>query len=197
MKTLSCMVLAGALVFTSCGNGGNETATSDSITNKEGQATVTQPDTSMRPLTPTVDQKSVDFAVTAANAGMKEIELSQWEQNYGTRQDAKDFAAMMITDHTQAADNLKKIAADKHIILPNLVPDSDRNTIDKLKTKKQGKEIDKAYVDEMVSDHRKAVKLFEDAAKDITDPDLRNFAAQTLPVLQKHQDTIKKIRAGM
>lgn len=197
MKTLSCMVLAGALVFTSCGNGGNETATSDSITNKEGQATVTQPDTSMRPLTPTVDQKSVDFAVTAANAGMKEIELSQWEQNYGTRQDAKDFAAMMITDHTQAADNLKKIAADKHIVLPNLVPDSDRNTIDKLKTKKQGKEIDKAYVDEMVSDHRKAVKLFEDAAKDITDPDLRNFAAQTLPVLQKHQDTIKKIRAGM
>lgn len=197
MKTLSCMVLAGALVFTSCGNGGNETATSDSITNKEGQVTVAQPDTSMRPLTPTVDQKSVDFAVTAANAGMKEIELSQWEQNYGTRQDAKDFAAMMITDHTQAADNLKKIAADKHIVLPNLVPDSDRNTIDKLKTKKQGKEIDKAYVDEMVSDHRKAVKLFEDAAKDITDPDLRNFAAQTLPVLQKHQDTIKKIRAGM
>jgi len=197
MKTLSCMVLAGALVFSSCGNGGNETATSDSIANKEGQATVTQPDTSMRPLTPTVDQKSVDFAVTAANAGMKEIELSQWEQNYGTRQDAKDFAAMMITDHTQAADNLKKIAADKHITLPNLVPDSDRNDIDKLKTKKQGKEVDKAYVDEMVSDHRKAVKLFEDAAKDVTDPDLRNFAAQTLPVLQKHQDHIKKIKAGM
>ncbi|NCI45642.1 DUF4142 domain-containing protein [Sediminibacterium soli] len=197
MKTSSLIVLAGVSFMASCGNGNNGTKTEDSVSNKEGQAMVTQPDTTLKTATVAVDQKTADFAIAAANAGMKEIELAKWEQEYGTRQDAKDFAGMMITDHTNAANELKRIASTKSLTLPNLVPDSERENMDKMKTKKQGKEVDKAYVNEMVDDHRKAVKLFEDAAKDVTDMDLKNFASQTLPVLQKHFDHIKAIKAKM
>jgi putative membrane protein len=128
---------------------------------------------------------------------MKEIELAKWAQEYGTRQDVKDFAAMMITDHTKAADELKQIAKTKNITLPVMVPDGVRNDIDKMKTKKSGSDLDKSYVKEMVSDHKDAVDLFEDAAKNATDPDLKNFAAKTLPVLQHHYDGIKAIKARM
>jgi putative membrane protein len=200
MKTLSCMLLAGTIFICSCGNGGNENKNGDSsaaIANKEGEAMVQQPDTSLKSATPSVDEKCVEFATKAANAGMKEIELGKWAQEYATRQDVKDFGAAMITDHTNAAAELKSIAATKNVTLPTMVPEGVRNDIDKMKTKKQGKEIDKAYVDEMVKDHKDAVKLFEDASKNATDADLKNFAAKTLPTLQHHYDMVKAIKAKM
>lgn len=200
MKKLSFLVITGAILFCSCGNGGNEDKTKDTtaaVSNKEGEATVTQPDTAMKGQQPTVDAKCVEFVNRAINAGLKEVELGKWAKEYGTRSDVKDFGSMMVTDHTAAGEELKKIAVSKHITVPNLVPDAVRNDIDKMKTKKQGPEVDKAYVSEMVSDHKDAVKLFEDASKNATDADLKNFAAKTLPTLQHHLDAIQKIKAKM
>ena len=37
-----------------------------------------------------------------------------------------------------------------------------------------------------VSAHQDAVKLFEKASNDVKDPDIKQFAIQTLPVLQQH-----------
>jgi len=199
MKKLSFVVLAGAFFFCSCGNGENEKKNDDTVNvaNKNAEAVINQPDTSLHTATPTVDEKCVEFATKAANAGMKEIELGKWAQEYGTRQDVKDFAGMMINDHTKAADELKQIARSKNVTLPVMVPDGVRNDLDKMKTKKTGSDLDKAYVNEMVDDHKDAVKLFEDAAKNATDADLKNFAAKTLPVLQHHYDAIKAIKARM
>ena len=59
--------------------------------------------------------------------------------------------------------------------------------------KKTGKDFDKAYIDDMVAGHRKAVNKFEDGSKHLDDADLKNFATQTLPTLQMHQDSIKAI----
>ena len=199
MKKLSFVVLAGAFFFCSCGNDGNDKKNGDTANaaNKNAEAVINQPDTSLHTATPTVDEKCVEFATKAANAGMKEIELGKWAQEYGTRQDVKDFAGMMINDHTKAADELKQIAKSKNVTLPVMVPDGVRNDLDKMKTKKTGSDLDKAYVNEMVDDHKDAVKLFEDAAKNATDADLKNFAAKTLPVLQHHYDAIKAIKARM
>jgi putative membrane protein len=200
MKKLCFIAIAGAFFFCSCNSGTNETKSADSVNavnNKDAEAMVQQPDTSMKTATPTVDEKSVDFATKAANSGMKEIELGKWAQEYATRQDVKDFGAMMVDDHTKAADELKRIAKTKNITLPVMVPDNVRNSIDKMKTKKAGSDLDKAYVNEMVDDHKDAIKLFEDASKNATDADLKNFAAKTLPVLQHHYDAIKAIKAKM
>lgn len=201
MKKLCFIAVAGAFFLCSCGNNGNDSKNPDSTNvanNKDAEAMVQQPDTSYKSGgVPTVDEKCVEFATKAANAGMKEIELAKWAQEYGTRQDVKEFAAMMINDHTKAADELKQIAKTKNITLPVMVPDGVRDHIDKMKTKKAGSDLDKAYVSEMVDDHKDAVKLFEDAAKDATDADLKNFAAKTLLVLQHHYDAIKAIKAKM
>ncbi|MBV9987550.1 MAG: DUF4142 domain-containing protein [Chitinophagaceae bacterium] len=198
MKKLSCLVLTGAILFCSCGNGANEKKGADSsavISNKEGEAMVNQPDTSAS-MKATVDEKCVNFAVKAANAGMKEVELGKWAQEAVTRKDAKDFGAMMVSDHTKAAEELKAIAKSKHIALPGDVNKDTREDIDKVK-KNTGKDADKAYVNEMVDDHKDAVDLFEDASKNATDPDLKNFAIKTLPTLIRHRDLIKAIKSKM
>lgn len=56
-----------------------------------------------------------------------------------------------------------------------------------------GADFDKAYAEQMVKDHDKTVALFEDAAKNAVDADLKAFANKTLPTLKAHQAHAKAI----
>ncbi len=143
-----------------------------------------------------VDKDDADFAVKAANGGMAEVKLAQLAQQKATAADVKEFAAKMITDHTKANDKLMALAKQKNITLPAALGNDEQKVLDDL-SKKSGKDFDKAYVKEMVEDHDKDVKLFEDASKDLKDPDLKSFATTTLPTLKMHQTMIKAIDKKM
>jgi putative membrane protein len=49
----------------------------------------------------------------------------------------------------------------------------------------------------MVDDHEDAVNLFKSHSESGKDPELKAFAAKTLPVLQGHLNMIKDIKAKM
>lgn len=63
--------------------------------------------------------------------------------------------------------------------------DSDRKMLDKF-AGYTGAKFDHEYMEHMVDDHEKDVKEFEDASKNAKDPDIKAFAAKTLPTLQEH-----------
>jgi putative membrane protein len=48
------------------------------------------------------------------------------------------------------------------------------------------KDFDKAYREDVVSDHEKDVKEFEKASKGAKDADIKAWASKTLPTLQEH-----------
>ena len=103
----------------------------------------------------------------------------------------KAFGEMMVKDHTEANQNLKTIATSLNIALPDsLVMTPERNR--KIKMKK-GKEFDKAYVDMMVDDHKKDIAEFRKCADQCSDSTIKSFAYNTLPVLEKHLDSIQAI----
>jgi putative membrane protein len=137
-----------------------------------------------------------DFMKNTAMAGTTEIEFSKLASTKATNAEIKMFAQMMITDHTKAATELKALAAKKNITLPADMDSSHKSELDSLKGK-TGADFDKAYVDDMVSDHEKAVSDFQSKANNASDPDIKAFAAKTLPTLQKHLDAIKAIQAKM
>ncbi len=66
-------------------------------------------------------------------------------------------------------------------------------TVQNLK-KKQGADLDKAYMKEMVKDHKEDLKKFNSQAKDGKDPELKAFAAKTVPVLQEHLKLAQEIQ---
>lgn len=51
---------------------------------------------------------------------------------------------------------------------------------------KTGEEFDKEYVDLVVDAHEESIKMFEKAAEDSEDSEVRAFAAQALPSLRAH-----------
>ncbi|HVX26805.1 MAG TPA: DUF4142 domain-containing protein [Parafilimonas sp.] len=140
-----------------------------------------------------VSQQDADWAAKVANANMTEIELSKVAQDKATSDRLKNFANMMVTDHTKAGDQLKQLAATKNITLPANLDSKSQKELDDLNKKTAGKDFDKAYQNDMLSDHKDAVDAFQKGSKDLKDADLQNFATQTLPTIQMHLDSIKAI----
>ncbi len=129
--------------------------------------------------------------MNTANAGMTEIQAGQLAQQKGMAKDVKDYGAMMVKDHTAAADKLKAIAASKNLTLPASISPEMQKNIDDL-NQKQGKDFDKAYIDMMISDHKKVISAFEDESKNGSDADMRGFADSTLHTLHHHLDEAEK-----
>ena len=93
----------------------------------------------------------------------------------------------MVDDHSKANDQLKQIATSKGVNLPTALERSTQRELDKL-SMMSGAEFDREYMKHMVSDHRKDVSDFKSEANRANDPDVKQFAASTLPTLQQHLD---------
>ena len=139
------------------------------------------------------DEATTDFLVKAADGGMAEVELGGLGQQKATNAKVKDFAAMMVHDHTMANDQVKTLASQRNVTLPATVSDENMKKKDDL-SKKSGKDFDKAYMDAMVSDHEKTIDLFKSGAEKSNDADVKTFANNTLPKLQQHLDAAKEIQ---
>ena len=141
----------------------------------------------------TADSK---FVMDAAKGGMMEVEMGRMASDHATNPDVKQFAQRMVTDHTKANEELKTIASRKGITLPASIDASEKAKIDKM-SKMSGGAFDKAYMDDMVKDHKKDVAEFRKQANGGKDADIKGFASKTLPTLEEHlkmaQDTHAKV----
>ena len=193
MKKLIIPFLLVAGTYISACNGNNETTESTGTTDSVSSSTM---DTSNNNAgSAMVDEKVMDFATDAATGGMMEVELGNMAQQKAKSQKVKDFGKMMVDDHTKLNNGFKDIASKKSIDLPATVTDDQRKEIDDL-SKKSGADFDKAYVDMMIDDHKKDIAAFKKAEGDVSDNDVKNFIANSLPTLQKHLDAIEAIKAN-
>lgn len=189
---LAFSMLLGIYTVQSCNTGTSGEDTVDSTKDvNDSMAKVSNDSTTMN--TMMVDKDDADFAVEAANDGMTEVAVSQLADKNASSQKVKDFATMIIQDHTAANDKLKSIAAAKNIALPPAMSDKSQNDVNDL-AKKTGNDFDKAYMNMMVSDHNDAISLFKKEGDNGKDGDLKNFAMSTLPTLQQHLDKAKSIK---
>jgi putative membrane protein len=132
-----------------------------------------------------LDQEDRTFVKEAAIGGMAEVELSKIAQK-SENGDVKRFAERMIEDHTKANDQLTSIATGLGVDLPKTVDSEHERMREKLQTL-HGKAFDDQYMRDMVEDHNKAVKLFQQEERSGHNPELKQFAQKTLPTLEEHQ----------
>jgi putative membrane protein len=125
------------------------------------------------------------FMKNAAEAGMAEVQLGQLAAQKATSADVKSFGQHMVDDHTKANDQLKRLAAQKGVTLPDSPSMMQKHDVDRL-SKMSGADFDRAFMDQMVKDHKKVVAEFDKASKGSKDSDVKSFASSTLPTLQDH-----------
>jgi|SRR5579871_938347 len=136
------------------------------------------------------------FIKEAADGGMAEVELGQLAQDKASSPDVKQFAERMVKDHSQANDQLKQIAMQKGVTLPSTPSKKDEATKDRL-SKLSGDAFDRAYMSDMVKDHKKDIAEFQRESTSGRDPDVKQFASQTLPTLKEHLQQAESVNPKM
>lgn len=129
--------------------------------------------------------KDTDFVQKAAQDGMAEVEIGKMVMQRAQDAQVKQFAEQMVNDHTKANQQLMQIAQQKKWTVPKNVNKEQQAMMTKLE-KLSGAELDRHYMEDMVKDHEKAVELFSKQAEQGSDPELKQFAADTLPTLRQH-----------
>ena len=142
------------------------------------------------------DEESASFMVKAADAGMAEVQMGQMAQSKAVDAKVKSFAAMMVHDHSAANDQVKMLAVQRNVTLPDSVSDDHKKMENDL-SKKTGKAFDKAYMDDMVNGHEKVRDLFEKAGDKVNDTEVKNFINNTLPAIKMHLDSARAIRKSL
>ncbi|HEY4270579.1 MAG TPA: DUF4142 domain-containing protein [Candidatus Udaeobacter sp.] len=135
------------------------------------------------------------FVQDAANINMTEIQLGKVAQEKGQSEGVKSFGDRMVRDHTKINDQLKPVAQELNLQMPEAVNAENQALIDKL-SKLSGAEFDKAYANAMVSGHKGAIKEFENAQAKATQPQLKKFIDDTLPMLREHLELAKQIKGS-
>jgi putative membrane protein len=172
------LLAAAGLITVGCSN--NKAATPDTSSaqpSSSSSATTPNSNTSAN-----ADQK---FVEDAAKGNRAEVELGKMVESKAKDPAVKQFAQMMVKDHTDALNQLQKLAQSKNITLPDGVPSDAQDLQQKLSTE-QGKQFEKDYMSGMVEDHQKDVQEFQDASQNLKDSDLKQWAGTMLPKLQQH-----------
>ncbi|HVK09676.1 MAG TPA: DUF4142 domain-containing protein [Gemmataceae bacterium] len=136
-----------------------------------------------------------EFVKKAASSGMKEVQMGKLGSTMGKSGDVKKFAEMIVTDHTKANTELMAAARAAGVAVPEAPAAEDQKEVDMMKEHKDA-DFDKHFAEHMVKSHEKGVALFTRASKEAKDPNLKAFAAKTLPTLQMHLDMAKKLPGG-
>jgi putative membrane protein len=135
------------------------------------------------------------FVTKAADSGTTEINLAKLAAERATNSEVKSFAQKLVDDHTKVGEELKTLAGQKNVKLDDDDLGSDR--AHKRLSKKSGAEFDQEFVEHMVDMHEADVKMFEKAAEDAKDPELKSFAAKHVDHLRQHLQQAQSLRSSL
>jgi len=136
------------------------------------------------------DQSFINFA---AQTDMVEANLGQLAQTATGSQQVKDYAQMLISDHTSDFNQLSGIAHQAGLNVPSAI-DAEHNKamiwpFEKLK----GDKFESRYIEDMIVGHSKAIAMYKKEAEEAKNPVLKSYAEHALPVLEKHLSAAKKL----
>jgi predicted outer membrane protein len=136
------------------------------------------------------------FPYQAYQDGKAEIRISQLALLKSSNTDVRSFAQRMIDDHSKANDQLATLADQKSIALPD-----DLSPVQTLAfvalASLSGREFDRVYAAYNVRAHEKDVSEFTTQSEQASDPDIKQFAQATLPVLNDHLAQAKTLRQSV
>ena len=125
------------------------------------------------------------FVTKALQGGLTEVQLGQLTLQKSENPQVKEFAQKMIDDHTRLGDQMKPIAKQLGVSVPDQPSKKDRQLIAKMQSL-SGPVYDQAYVKDMVKDHKQDLSEFQAEASNGQDPTVKDAANQGSKVISQH-----------
>ena len=181
-----------SLTMTSCNTKGTDSKESaDSANNAKAKTT----DSANHALANTSDSVSktnkkefkdeAHFIVAASDGGAYEIAAAKLALKHSSDKRVKEFAALMIKDHTKWGDEVMAYAKSKNITVPDSLSNDKKELIKKLGEKGNDK-FDVKYMDNMKKDHKNDLDAFTEAESTTKDAALKTTLGKIIPGIQHH-----------
>jgi putative membrane protein len=138
-------------------------------------------------------ETDAQFLFHAAEINLEEIQFGQLAQQKSMMTEVKELGKMMEQGHMKLQSELSVLADKKSIALPKAAPTKAMEEYKKLNNKSEIK-FNEEYCELMIKGHKEAITLFEKAAKDSIDPEIKEWATATLPALRAHLDHAKSCK---
>lgn len=135
-----------------------------------------------------------EFVATAASSDMFEISSSELARELAESEEVKEFANMMIADHTKASEELAAAAQSAGVSLPGGMDEKHSSQLQSLESL-SGTEFDAVYIDAQVAAHEEALALMEGYAENGDEEALKAHAQKTAPVIERHAEHVKQLDA--
>jgi putative membrane protein len=142
------------------------------------------------PATP--DDKTRTFVEKAALTDMFEIESAKIAQERSKVQPVRDFARMMIEDHTATTAELGPLASAAGVMPPTALDEDHMKKLDELRTAKV-EDFDDKYIDQQTAAHSDALGLMKDYAETGKDPAIQAFASKVALKVDEHLQKVKAL----
>lgn len=142
-------------------------------------------------------QEDAESVVNIVSANYFEIAAGEQAKTMGTAAAVKEFADMMVKDHTMMNDETKALAAKKNFTVPSMMGNDYMSKIDDMKKWVKGKEYDMKFADNMVEGHQKVLDELEKRARDTKDPEVKAWAEKGAAAVRMHIDKARALDTQM
>ena len=144
------------------------------------------------------DAADRDFVGDMMADSRAEVELGKLAQQKARDRQVKEFAAMMVRDHTKSQSELQTVASAAKVDMSKVDADMDHHSdVRERLAKLSGAEFDREYIKQMVDDHEKAVNDAEDKADSADNAEVKQWAGKALPTLTTHLEQAKQIQDNL
>ncbi|MEG3897478.1 MULTISPECIES: DUF4142 domain-containing protein [unclassified Microcoleus] len=141
-----------------------------------------------------LSSRDKNFVMQAAQTGMLEVQLGRLAVQRGSSASVKQYGQQMVDEHTQKNQELMQLAMQKGQEVPTEMSSQNKALSDRL-SRLSGTSFDAAYKQAMIDSHNQAIALFQAQSQQGQEPELKAWAAQTLPNLQAHLQMVNQMLA--
>lgn len=142
------------------------------------------------------DLSPEEFAAAAASADSFEVESSRLALSQSQNQAVRDFAQMMVDDHTTSSQELQAAATADGVTVPPEMSEEHAAKLQELSSTSAA-EFDQAYVAAQESGHEEALSLMQDYADSGEAAGLKAHAQKAAPIIESHLEQVQALDEAM
>jgi putative membrane protein len=140
-----------------------------------------------------ISAKDRKYISETAQGLMAEIQMGGMAQKQAHDSRVKDFGKRMVDDHGKELQELKQLASQKNVTLPDAPNHEQKKESEKL-SHLSGNAFDREYVKYEAKDHKKDVKDQGKEMKETADPDLKKFATSAHETVTDHRKIVDELQ---
>ncbi|MFD6752422.1 MULTISPECIES: DUF4142 domain-containing protein [Micromonospora] len=137
-------------------------------------------------------EQDTQYLQAIHQVNLYEVQAGELAEKKAQDQQVKDLAQMIVTDHQDLDTQVKDLAGQLNVQLPNEPTPDQRTALDQLNNA-SGEEFDRLWVTQGLAGHLQAIQATQTEISQGTETQVVQLAQTALPVLQAHYDALVQL----